>query len=284
LVPRQMLLTLVHDPLRRSVGRTHTDSSKTSSELSFRASTPSDVLPLGIGQHVFGWYRQNVRNRALTRTAALGNWPNQVHADRVHLEMARDANGPGQTARREPLPEWRAQSVPGISERTAKMDTGCNHTVDLSERNLRLRSRSLMFGRNPSPLQTCPLARPAFGKAEAQSHRHGHPAARQRQRHQRLAIGGLAQCRSILRTDADRVLAFLRHCSVVDHQHRIAAADELVSLDEKFCFQRGHIPDASSNKMMQLIRSCDHPGRSTPLRKADTSAAAPCDPNAPGMA
>src|SRR5262245_54175528 len=198
-----MLLTLVHDPLRRSVGRTHTDSSKTSSELSFRASTPSDVLPLGIGQHVFGRYRQNVRNRALTRTAALGNRPNQVHADRVHLEMARDANGPGQTARREPLPEWRAQSVPGISERTAEMDTGCNHTVDLSERNLRLRSRS--------------------------------------------------QCRSILRTDADRVLAFLRHCSVVDHQHRIAAADELVSLDEKFCFQRGHIPDASSNKMMQLI-------------------------------
>src|SRR5215469_15824764 len=159
-----MLLTLVHDPLRRSVGRTHTDSSKTSSELSFRASTPSDVLPLGIGQHVFGWYRQNVRNRALTRTAALGNWPNQVHADRVHLEMARDANGPGQTARREPLPEWRAQSVPG-----------------LSERNLRLRSRSLMFGRNPSPLQTCPIARPAFGKEEAQSDRHGHLAARQRQ-------------------------------------------------------------------------------------------------------
>src|SRR5215469_17935983 len=115
-----MLLTLVHDPLRRSVGRTHTDSSKTSSELSFRASTPSDVLPLGIGQHVFGWYRQNVRNRALTRTAALGNWPNQVHADRVHLEMARDANGPGQTARREPLPEWRAQSVPASASAQPK--------------------------------------------------------------------------------------------------------------------------------------------------------------------
>src|SRR5262249_11149293 len=181
LVPPQMLLNLFPGPLRGSVGPTHTGTNHTNSERSFRASTPSDVLPLGIGQHVFGWYRQNVRNRALTRTAALGNWPNQVHADRVHLEMARDANGPGQTARREPLPEWRAQSVPGISERTAKMDTGCNNPVDLSDANLRLRSRSLMFGRNPSPLQTCPIARPAFGKEEAQSDRHGHLAARQRQ-------------------------------------------------------------------------------------------------------
>src|SRR5262249_14958502 len=128
LVPPQMLVNPVHYPLRRSAGCSPTGNSKTSAELFLSGPTPSDVFALGIGQHVFGWYRQNVRNRALTRTAALGNWPNQVHADRVHLEMARDANGPGQTARREPLPEWRAQSVPGISERTAKMDTGCNHT------------------------------------------------------------------------------------------------------------------------------------------------------------
>jgi hypothetical protein len=38
-----------------------------------------------------------------------------------------------------------------------------------------------------------------------------------------------------------------------DHQHRIAAADELISLDEKFCLQRSLLPDASSNKMVQLI-------------------------------
>ena len=58
----QMLLTLVPDPLRSSVGCTHTDRGKTGFELSFRASTPTDVPPLGIGQHVFGRYRQNVRN------------------------------------------------------------------------------------------------------------------------------------------------------------------------------------------------------------------------------
>ena len=57
LVPGQMLLTLVPDPLRWSVGHSHTDSGETSLELSFRAGTPTDVLPCGIGQHVFGRHR-----------------------------------------------------------------------------------------------------------------------------------------------------------------------------------------------------------------------------------
>ena len=95
--------------------------------------------------------------------------------------MTWDANGPSQATRREPLPERRAQSVPGICEHTAEVNSGCNHTVDLSERDLRLRSLSPMFGWNANPLQTGPIARPAFGKEEAQSHRHRHLATRQRQ-------------------------------------------------------------------------------------------------------
>src|SRR5438445_2822639 len=57
LVAGQMLLTLVPDPLRRSVGNPHADRSKTSLELSFRASAPTDGAPFGVGQHVFGRYR-----------------------------------------------------------------------------------------------------------------------------------------------------------------------------------------------------------------------------------
>src|SRR5882757_6987370 len=51
----------------------------------------------------------------------------------------------------------------------------------------------------------------------------------------------------------DRMLALLRQRSVVDHQHRIAAADEPVRLNEQFCLQRCRIPDASGNEMVQLI-------------------------------
>jgi len=57
LVPRQMLLTFVPNPLWRSVGRAHPDSSEASFELSLRASSPADVLPPGIGEHVFGRHR-----------------------------------------------------------------------------------------------------------------------------------------------------------------------------------------------------------------------------------
>src|SRR6266567_8136379 len=57
LLARKMLLALVPDPLRWSVGRAHTDSGEAGFELSFRAGSPADVLPLGIGEHVFGCHR-----------------------------------------------------------------------------------------------------------------------------------------------------------------------------------------------------------------------------------
>src|SRR5438445_4556616 len=57
LVAWQMLLTLVPDPLRWSVGYADTDSGKAGFELAFRPGSPAHSLPLGIGQHVFGRYR-----------------------------------------------------------------------------------------------------------------------------------------------------------------------------------------------------------------------------------
>ena len=57
LVARQMLLTLVPDPLPWPVGDPHADSGETGLELSFRAGAPADVLPWGVGQHVFGRLR-----------------------------------------------------------------------------------------------------------------------------------------------------------------------------------------------------------------------------------
>ena len=58
LVSRKMLLTLVPDPLRWSIGDPHADGGETSLELSFRTGAPTDVLPWGIGQHAFGRHRR----------------------------------------------------------------------------------------------------------------------------------------------------------------------------------------------------------------------------------
>src|SRR5260370_11304629 len=55
-VARQMLLALVPDPLRWSVGCAYADSSKAGLELAFRPGSPAHTSPLGIGQHGFGRY------------------------------------------------------------------------------------------------------------------------------------------------------------------------------------------------------------------------------------
>lgn len=54
LVPWGMLMTLVPDPLRWSIGNPDADSGETSLELSLRPSSPADGLPDGVGQLVLG--------------------------------------------------------------------------------------------------------------------------------------------------------------------------------------------------------------------------------------
>src|SRR5258708_17621450 len=53
LVPRQMLLTLVPDPLRWSVGRAPTHSPKAGFALSLRAGAQAHVLPPGLSAQFF---------------------------------------------------------------------------------------------------------------------------------------------------------------------------------------------------------------------------------------
>src|ERR1017187_8322844 len=109
-----MLLTLVPDPLRRSVGGTHTDRRKAGFQPALRPVSPAHISPLGIGQHVFGCHREMIGNMPLTRPAPNFNRPDELHIHWINLEMARNANRPSKTARREPLAERRAQPITSI--------------------------------------------------------------------------------------------------------------------------------------------------------------------------
>src|SRR5271163_595986 len=115
LVSWKMLLTFVPYPLRRSVGRTHTDCRKPGFQPSFCPAAPTHSSPLGCGQHVFGRYRENIGNVPLTGPAPnFGIRPNEPHANRVHLEVTGDANSPGKLASRKPLTERRTEPVTGV--------------------------------------------------------------------------------------------------------------------------------------------------------------------------
>ena len=166
----------------------------------------------------------------------------------IDLLMTRDADRPGQAARRQPLAERRTEPVSCIGQHAAEADTGSAQAVNLGKRDLRLRSSDAMLDWNAGPLQSQRIARPALRQEQAQRQHDRHLAAGQRQRHQRLAIGVLAQDRSILRRDADRVLALLRQRRVVDHQHRIIATNEAVGLGEQLGFERRRIPDPAATK------------------------------------
>ena len=62
-------------------------------------------------------------------------------------------------------------------------------------------------------------------------------ALRQRQRHQRLAIGRFAKSRGVLRRDADRMRTLLRQRRVVDDEHRLRDADQAIGLEGEFFLQ-----------------------------------------------
>ena len=105
------------------------------------------------------------------------------------------------------------------------------------------------------------VAGPAFRQKQAQADHHRNLVPRQRQRHQRLAIGGLAERRGVLRRDADRMRPLLRQRRVVDDKDCAGSADQLVRLDREFLFQRRFVPDAARNEMMQLVVVAGRPSR-----------------------
>ena len=67
-IPWEMLLPLVADPLRRSVGRANPKRSKVRLQLALRARAPADLLPSGLCQHVLGMNREKVGHVPLPRT------------------------------------------------------------------------------------------------------------------------------------------------------------------------------------------------------------------------
>src|SRR5262245_54358593 len=253
LLAGQMLLTLVSNPLRRPIGDPHANSSKASLELSFRTGTPTDGAPSGMSQHVFRRYRQNIWDVPLSGTTALGNRPDHPHIGRVHFEVTRNTDRPGKLASGERWAEWTAHPIAGVREHAAKPYTGRHGTLDLHQSQLRLRARRSIFGRHTRSIQPCPTARPTLGKKQPQREHDRHFASRQCQRHQGLAVRGLAQRRSILRSDTYRMRAFLGYRGVVDHQYGIAAADELVCLNQQFRLHRPGIPDPGRDEVVQLI-------------------------------
>src|SRR3974390_2963620 len=112
LISWQVLLAHVLDPLRRSIGGPHANRGEAGFQPTLGPISPTHILPLGFGQHVFGRPRQYIGNVPLAGTTSTGDRPDQFNSHRINLLVTRDTDGPDQAACREPLTERRAEAVP----------------------------------------------------------------------------------------------------------------------------------------------------------------------------
>src|SRR5262249_2003490 len=139
----------------------------------------------------------------------------------------------------------------GIRQHAAEAHTGRDDTIDLCQSQLRLRPRRSTFGWNTRSLQPSSIARPALGKKQSQPQHDRYFAARKRQRYKGLAIGGLAQRRSILRY-THRMRAFLG-IAVSSITSTASSPPKPICLDKQFCFHWRCIPDLGGNEVVQLV-------------------------------
>jgi hypothetical protein len=102
-------------------------------------------------------------NGPLAGTPAHRDRPDQLDADRVDLQVTRDANGPGQPACREPLSKRRTEAVACIRQHTTEAHAGCHRAINLRQSDLWLGSWRSIFDRYAGALQPCGIARPALG-------------------------------------------------------------------------------------------------------------------------
>jgi hypothetical protein len=172
---------------------------------------------------------------------------------RVDLLVARDAHRPGKAARAQGLAELGAHAIAGVGENRSETHAGGGQTIEFGERDLRLGPRRAILNRHAGALQSSLIAGPGLRQEQSQAHHHRDLASRQRQRHQGLAIGGLAQSRSILRSDPDRMRSLLRQRRVIDDEERVRAANQPVGLIGKLPLQWSLAPHSGRHKMMELV-------------------------------
>src|SRR5580704_6281926 len=113
--------------------------------------------------------------------------------------------------------------------------------------------RAERYSAGPPALEPNFLAASGLRQEQPYADHHWDLAARQRQRHQGLAIRSLAQGRRILRRDPHRMRPLLRQSRVVNDEEGVRAADQLVRLERKLTLQRSLVPDAIRHEMVQSV-------------------------------
>src|SRR5690606_3825549 len=171
----------------------------------------------------------------------------------VNLLLERYANSPGKAPLAQALAERTGKAVSCIGKDTDEANAYCADPIYLGQRDFGLGPVVAQFLGNPGALQAGRIARPALRQEQPQAHHDWHFSRCQGERNQRLAVGILAECRSILWRHADRMMALLGQGRIVDDQPGILASDLSVSLGEQRPLQWSFVPHAAADEMVQPV-------------------------------
>lgn len=153
------------------------------------------------------------------------------------------------------MPERPADAVAGIGQHAAEAHAGGGDAVDLGQGDLGLGLRHTRRLGHAGGRATDGIVGPALGQEQPQPDRDRHFAARERERHQCLAVRLLAELAAILRPDTHEARALLRDGRVIDHQHRVRAADQLIGRIGQHAPQRRILPRGTADEVVQLVVS-----------------------------
>ena len=243
-----------------------TARSKSAGQLAFGPAPPADLLPFRIGQHHFGRGGNAVGHVVFAAPAGRSFREDQSdvrpidilaprYADRP--EQATLAQSPAERPARPPSTARLRQALrincAGIGQHAAEAGARGDNTINLLDGDLRLCQGDLALLGNPGAVHAPGITRPALGQEQAQTHHHRHFARRQRHRNERLAVGGLAKRRGVLRRHPDRMAAFLGQRCIVDDQKPGLVPHQTVGLLQENSLERCAFPHPVCDKMMKLV-------------------------------
>jgi hypothetical protein len=155
---------------------------------------------------------------------------------------ARDAHGPGKTARAQALAEGGADAAAGVGQPGTEAHASGDDPVEFGQRQLRLGLEGAVLDRHAGPAQALGGARPRLGQEQPRREGDRGLIPGQGERDQGLAVGVLAERRGVLRRDAHRGGALLRRRRAVDDEVGVRPAHQPVRLDQRLGSQRSTIP------------------------------------------
>src|SRR5665213_151962 len=165
-IARHTLDTFIEHAVLGAVRDADAPCSEEACQRAFRAPAPTDLLPFFADQHHLSRNWGHIRDMVFARLTGFLRRKDHGDIGRIDFLAPRHTNCPQEATFAQSKTERCARSVSCVRQHTAEANTGCDHAIDLGQRDLWLRPCCAMLDWNAGTLQTYRIARPTLGNEE----------------------------------------------------------------------------------------------------------------------